>query len=333
MKASYREMFDEVCASPKLREKVRSIVKQERKPRKIFRLPLISAAVVILIGTVAASITGAREALPKEMPVIEETSLRDCLKKAWIEHGGVLDGEQEQAIEGAVQNVRARARCNGIRLSVDEVYASERYLTMLLKIRGTNLAVPDSEWESHQIEVILPSGVHTEACELSMQDLGFQRDGTYVRLMELGISPEDGSLLEGAEVKLRLKDLHVFEDGEWVLSFRLEPTENQEVLTVEEAAGSRGEEAVSWKKPASPFVGIRKLQDSAEGFRFETEAGKPSLAVSLCLSDGTEVETDRWRGSGSGQDGPWEVSGRWPAPAVFSRIEAIRIGDVKIPLR
>lgn len=333
MKTSYRELFDEVCASPKLREKVRSIVKQERKPRRFARLPIISAAVVILIGTVAASVTGTREPLPKEMPVIEEMSLGDCLEKAWAEHGGVLDGKQERAIEGAVQKVRARARCNGIRLSVDEVYASERYLTMLLKIRGTNLALPDSEWEARQAEITLASGVHTEANGFSIQDLGFQSDGTYVRLMELGISPEDGSLLEGAEIELRLRDLHVFEEGEWVLSFRLEPTENQEVLTVKEAAGSRGEEIVSWKKLASPFVGIRKLQVSATGYRFETEAGKPSLAVSLCLSDGTEVETDRWLGSGSGRDGPWEVSGRWPAPAVFSRIEAIRIGEVKIPLR
>ena len=338
MKASYREMYDEIHAPGSLREAVQAVTKLERKPKKRVRW-LLAAAVLAaaLVGAVGADSEGLREPLRKDLPVIAPVTLEEELGRSWMEGGGVLDEEQKEVIAQAVQNVRASDTQDGVTVTVDAVYATEFYLEMLLNIRGESLANA--------------SGRNLITCELSgsvssapdreishrytgSSDLGVTADGTLVRSLCLGISPEEGlSLLDGGELELRLRCLKTYGDGEWVLPISLAPAADREVFSLEEAAamGYPSSDSRNRQEDEAEPITLRDIRVTSTGFQFRTDWGCPETGVCLRLSNGTEIEhgdaSERGRA-----EGPHKVEGRWPAPADFSQIESLRVGNTVIPL-
>lgn len=337
MKTSYRKMFDEVQASEKLRGEVRNMTRRERKPRKHMKWLILAAAlIVVLAGVVAADGNDTREPLRDDLPVIEAITLEEELGRQWEENGGILDEAQKQVIAQAVQAIYVSDTCGGVTVTVDAVYATELYLELLVKIQGKDLS--DLYHGDLGTYALNGSALARPEMEItksycSASDLGTLEDGTLVRHLVLGISQEELSLLDGAELKLRMRNLKTFGDEEWVLPISLAPAVNREVLTVDEAAASgyAPEKSGSQRKSSLETIRLQDIRVTATGFRFRTAWGSPGT-VYLCLSNGTEIKHHEMSDSGN-TDGPHDVEGRWPAPADFSKIEALRVGDTVISLR
>lgn len=338
MKTPYQEMYDEVHAPESLREAVRAVTKLERKPRK--RVLWLLAAVVLvaaLVGAVGADSGGLREPLRGDLPVIDPVTLEERLGCRWEESGGILDEEQREVIAQAVQKVQARDTQDGVTVTVDAVYATEFYLELLLYIQGENLSNSCYLYlESYELSGSVSSAPDREISHnyTGSSDLGVLADGTVVRGLSLGISPKEGlSLLDGAELELRLGRLKTSGDGEWVLPISLAPAADRGVLTLEEAAAMGCPAADSEGREAGTEpITLRDIRVTSTGFQFRTDQGSPEGEVYLCLSNGTEIKHGNASESGK-RGGSYEVEGCWPAPAEFSQIEALRVGDTVIPLR
>lgn len=338
MKTPYQEMYDEVHAPESLREAVRAVTKLERKPRKRV-LWLLAAAVLVaaLVGAVGADSEGLREPLREDLPVIDPVTLEERLGRQWEESGGILDEEQREVIAQAVQEVQARDTQDGVTVTVDAVYATEFYLELLLYIQGENLSNSCYLYlESYELSGSVSSAPDREISHIytGSADLGVLEDGTVVRGLTLGISPKKGlSLLDGAELKLRLGRLKTSGDGEWVLPISLAPAADRGALTLEEAAAMGCPAADSEGREAgTETITLRDIRVTSTGFQFRTDQGSPEGEVYLCLSNGTEIKHGSASESGK-RGGSYEVEGCWPAPAEFSQIEALRVGDTVIPLR
>lgn len=336
MKASYQEMFDEVRAPESLREAVLAATKLERRPRKR-ALWLLAAAVLAaaLVGAAGADSEGLREPLRGDLPVIPPVTLEEKLGRQWEESGGILDEEQRKVIAQAVQKVQTEDTQDGVTVTVDTVYASEFYLELLLYIRGENLS--NSSYlnlESYELSGSVSSAPDREISHIytGSADLGVLEDGTVVRTLCLGISSKEGlSLLDGAELELGLGRLKTSGDGEWVLPISLAPAADRGALTLEETAAMGCPSADGGGREAGAIT-LRDVRVTSTGFQFRSDQGCPGTEVYLCLSNGTKIKHGSTSESGK-SGGSCEVEGRWPAPAEFSQIEVLRVGDTVIPLR
>lgn len=339
MRTPYQEMYDDVHASGRLREAVRAVTKLERKPRKRVRW-LLAAAVLaaVLMGVAGADSSGLREPLREDLPVIGPVTLEEELGRKWEEGGGVLDEEQKEVIARAVQHVRASDTQDGVTVTVDAVYATEFYLEMLLNIQGEDLANANGRYlEAYELSGSVSSAPDREIHHnyTGAGDLGVTADGTLVRSLCLGISPEEGlSLLDGAELELRLGNLKTYGEGEWVLPISLAPAADREAFRLEEAnaKGYPSADSRSRRENEAEPITLRDIRVTATGFQFRTDWGCPETGVYLCLSNGAEIKHGDASESGKAE-GPHKVEGCWPAPADFSQIEALRVGDTVIPLR
>lgn len=319
MRTPYQEMYDEVHAPGSLREAVRNLTKLEQKSRKRVGWLLAAAALVAVLMSVAgADSDGLREPLREDLPVIGPVTLEEELGRKWVESGGVLDEEQKAVIAQAVQDVHVSDTQDGVTVTIDSVYATEFYLELLLNIQGEDLAGSNlSAYELYGSVLSAPDREITHNY-IGASYLGVMEDGTVVESLELGISQKEGlSLLDGAELELRLGNLKTYGEEKWVLPISLAPAVDREALTLEEAV--------------TETATLREIWVTARSFRFRADA-ESSSEIYLCLSNGREVKHGVMSSSGK-RDGHWEVEGCWPAPADFSQIVALRVGDTVIPLR
>lgn len=335
MSVLYKETFGEIRASERLRDEVGNVTKQNRKPKRQWKQFLIPAAVIMLIlaGVAGANDKDIREPLREDLDVIEEFTLEEELGQFWTENGGILDEAQKHRIAQAVQTVNISDTRDGVRVLVEQIYATEHYLSMLIKIQGEDLAnLHHTDLRTYTLNGTVYGNPETEISDgyFGATDLGTLEDGTLLRSFECAISQKELSLLEGAELELRVKNLKVFGDTEWVLPISIAPAENREILTLEQAkAGGYLNSNHDDRKPEH-MITLQNLEVSSTGFKFRTLSGWPG-EVFICLTDGQEIKSPGAEGGGT-TGSPLNFTGRWPAPVDLSQAIAIKIGEVIIPL-
>ena len=314
MKASYREMFDEVRAPESLREAVLAATKLERRPRKR-ALWLLAAAVLAaaLVGAAGADSEGLREPLRGDLPVIPPVTLEEKLGRQWEESGGILDEEQRKVIAQAVQKVQTEDTQDGVTVTVDTVYASEVSLELLLYIRGENLS--NSSYlnlESYELSGSVSSAPDREISHIytGSADLGVLEDGTVVRTLCLGISSKEGlSLLDGAELELGLGRLKTSGDGEWVLPISLAPAADRGALTLEEAAAMGCPSADGGGREAGAIT-LRDVRVTSTGFQSAAIRDAPGLRFTCAFPTERKSSTAaRPRAERAGAPARWRAAG------------------------
>lgn len=358
MKTRYQDMFDEVHASPRLKEEVMNMTKQERNQvvRRV-SMSFVAAAILaaILVGTALAAVIG----LPE--------TLQDWYDQQWTKAGGgEMPEEQFQVIEGLVQPIGVSAVSDGVTVTLDSVMPGENCLWLLLTAEGDFPSSGDGSDGSYEFVFVELTGPFVEAHQPEAPGVGqaslygfpgdvngVTEDGTLVILLQYSFS-NSVPFQEGGEFVLHLKDL-VYEvtmssitvtanlpGGEWTLPFTLQPTEEQPVLTAAEALVPRDGEG-------DP-VSIRNIRVSSTGLNFEITSGffyregyqiapiviAPIITgdIALQLSGGLEIKAQDMFGSWSGEPekSPWETRYSWELPVDLSKAEAVRFEDVIIPL-
>lgn len=336
MRVLYKETFSEIRASERLREEVQGVTRQSRKPKQQWKLLLIPAAVIMLIlaGVAGASDKDIREPLREDLDVIEERTMEEELGQSWTENGGILDEAQKQRIAQAVQTVNISDTRDGVTVTVEQIYATEHHLSMLMKIQGEDLAnLHHTDLRTYTLSGTVSGHPETAVSYgyLGSTDLGTLEDGTLLRSFECAISQEELSLLDGAELELRMKNLKVFGDTEWILPISIAPAENREILTLEQAraGGYLNWDHDNYRKPED-IITLQNLEVSSTGFQFRTLSGWPG-DVFVCLTDGQEIKSLGAEGGGT-TGSPMEFAGCWPAPVDLNLVMALKIGEILIPL-
>lgn len=337
MKNLYREAFDEVHASDRLRQEVGNMTKQEQRTvkRRVPAAALIAAVLVLALAGTAVAAVGA------------PGSLKGWFAQQWTEISGEeMGGEQTALIDRLTQQVGVSDTCGGVTVTLDSVTGGSSSLWLLLKISGDiRIQERDEAYYFGNMELAFSP-------EPDSQDTpgGYGRDNAFTGVAEDGLltmlvrytvslTGED-SLLNGYDIELRVDDLQysgsTAAEGSWVLPFSLEAVENMELLTLDGAQvparnntpGEGGEKAV---------MEIRDICVSATDIRFIQTPEEQMLypaPIRLVLRDGTEVGTagggSRWTG-GVGT-GAWSSVYYWKLPVDPGQAESLRVGNTVIPL-
>ena len=354
MKASYREMFDEVRASERLNEEVLNMTKQERTQvvKKVSLSFIIAAALAVLLaGTALAAAIG----IPQ--------TLQEWFGQQWTEAGGgeEMPKEQAEVIKSLVQPVGVTAIANGVSVTLDSVTPGEGSVCLMLKVKGERLS---GKWDFMRTKIT--GGPMEKMAEgpigLSSQwkDLGTTEDGTQVFLYWFD-APKGVNFLEGGEMELRLQDIELPDEnpvppgtypegimvsadleGTWILPFTLEPLTDQPSLAAKSARVPCTK--WEWKEGSSEgtssdlTIDIQDIRVTSIGYSYllpEKIAGFDETCdymwelPTLQLAGGMTVS-----GLDSGRDnGDARVRGSWDFPVELSKVESIQFGDVVVPLK
>lgn len=336
MKASYREMFDEVRASGRLNEEVMNMTKQERTQavKKVSVSFVIAAALAVLLaGTALAAAIGVPQ------------TLQEWFNQQWTEAGGPeeMPKEQTAVIESLVQPVGVTCSGYGVTVTLDSVTPGENCLWMFLKVEGEML---EDQWE------FIGKKVTGEGLDHQMGMATYPMSDTVEGKQDLVIqyeAPEGVTFLEGGRMELRLDDILVRgpwpEEGEepvepvivqgtWALPFILEPIEEQEMLTAKSAAVPARD--VGSEQPEGP-VKIQDIRVTTTGVSFMEDKPDPEIDPVFLMTDVTgEIflqmkDGAEFRAIG-GRRGLERTRCSWNFPVDLSKVESIRFGDVVIPL-
>lgn len=354
MKASYREMFDEVHASGRLKEEVMNMTKQERTQvvKKVSVSFIIAAALaVILAGTALAAAIG----IPQ--------TLQEWFSQQWTEAGGTEEMPKEQAavIKSLVQPVGVTAIANGVSVTLDSVTPGEGTICLMLKVKGERLS---GKWDFMRRKITggpmekLAEG--PVAFSYQRKDLGTTEDGTQIFLYWFD-APMGVNFLEGGEMELQFQDIELRDEnpvppgtypegimvsadleGKWILPFTLEPLTDQPFLTAKSArvpcAKYEWGENFSNETTTKMTMDIRDIRVTSIGYSYllpEELVGfhgncdyDRELPV-LHLAGGMTIE-----GLDSGRDtSDPQIKGSWDLPVDLSKVESIQFGDVVVPLK
>lgn len=333
MRNLYRETFDHVHASEALRQEVWSMTRRERNEEKRRRIPaaaLIAAILVLaLTGTTLAAV-----GVPG--------TIKGWFVREWAElSGGEMSDEQLSLIDELTQQVGVSDTSNGVTVTLDSLTCGDSTLWLLLKVDQEtdrqeeylyNFRDVELEFTPDPDQVDTPGGYGWD-----FPYVGVAEDGKLTLLMRYTIDLiGEASLLDGCQADLHLEDLlwgdSVVQEGEWDLSFTLEPTE-QTILTLEEIEVP----AYDDEAKGHTTVELRDIRISATGIRYnqaaEDQMRRPMLE-GLVLKDGTEVSYSggaaRW--TDETEKGRWASDFYWKLPVDLSQVEGVRFGDTVIPL-
>ena len=333
MRNLYRETFDHVHASQALRQEVWSMTRRERNEEKRRRIPaaaLIAAILVLaLTGTTLAAV-----GVPG--------TIKGWFVREWAElSGGEMSDEQLSLIDELTQQVGVSDTSGGVTVTLDSVTSGDSALWLLLKVDlGVdrqedylyNFNGVDLEFTPDPDQVDTPGGYGWD-----FPYVGVAEDGKLTLLMRYTIDLiGEASLLDGCQADLHLGDLlwgdSVVQEGEWDLSFTLEPTV-QTILTLEEIEVP----AYDDEAKGNTTVELRDVRISATGIRYtqaaEDQMSRPMLE-GLVLKVGTEVSYSggaaRW--TDETEKGRWASDFYWKLPVDLSQGEGVRFGDTVIPL-
>ena len=354
MKASYREMFDEVRASERLNEEVMNMTKQERTQavKKVSVSFLIAAALAVLLaGTALAAAIG----IPQ--------TLQEWFGQQWTEAGGgeEMPKEQAEVIKSLVQPVGVTSIANGVSVTLDSVTPGEGSVCLMLKVKGERLS---GKWDFMRTK--MTGGPMEKAAEgpivLSSQwkDLGTTEDGTQIFLYWFD-APKGVNFLEGGEMELRLQDIELRDEnpvppgtypegimvsadleGTWILPFTLEPLTDQPALTAKSACVpcTKWEwgENFSNETITEITIDIRDIRVTSIGYSYLL----PDELVEFCENCDYDRELPvlhlaggmTLNGLDSGHDfSDPQIKGSWDFPVDLSKVESIQFGDVVVPLK
>jgi len=184
LKTRYQELFDEVHASPELKEEVLNMTKQERTQavRKISVSFIIAAALAALLaGTALAAAVGVSE------------TLREWFGRQWTEFGGgEMPEAQSEVIDSLVQPVDVTVINKGVTVTLGSVTPGEGGMWMLLKISGPDQM--EDRWDfmkfdisggpmERQRQIEIDDSVVVTAGGYGVRNIGVTEDGVQVQLI------------------------------------------------------------------------------------------------------------------------------------------------------
>lgn len=316
------------------------MTKQEQKTpkrRRILSAALVAAALVLVL-------TGTTLAASGFVP----GSMKDWFIQRWAETSGGegISAEQVALFDQLTQQVGVSDTCNGITVTLDSITCGDSAIWLLVKVSGDLDPVQGEDGITYYFkkpDVLFSEDPDSEhdtpggyGIEYSFS--GTAEDGVLTMLMHYTINlTGTDSLLDGYEAELHLGDLmyrdSVAWEGEWVLPFTLEPSE-QAVLTLESAVVPAHDHENGYEAGVTE---LRNIRVSGTGIRYTRAAEQqmmyPDLA-GVVLEDGTEVPGDgggeRW--TGEVYTGEWASNTYWKLPVDLSRVVGVRFGDTVIPL-
>lgn len=348
MKTKYREMFDRVRASERLRKEVMEMTKREEPApkRRVPRAALIAAALALaLAGTAIAAVN---------------PSLQNWFSRRWSEMtGGEISEGQAIVIDSLTQEVGESVTDGNITVTVDSLTAGGSQIWALVDVTGWEFE-PKTRYSFDRIGLEVtpdPSEGEGGSAGYSLESIGVTGDGTCRMLLQYSSVISTGSQISGGgyTLELRLHDLircrtrHNGEDtvlvpGEWSFSIPLTSESQPAVILLGDArvtafgtdwkAGDPVSEELEERHPVPlDLTGIRL---SATGVSFYSEEPLDGVTlyadVTAILADGTEVPSDGVGGSRL-EDGTWYSNFDWPVPVDLDQAAALRIGDTEIPLK
>lgn len=341
MKEEYRQVFDQVHASERLREEVVQMTKLERRnPKKRFpKGVLIAAAILAVLAGSAIATAG--------MP----GTLQGWFARQWTEQNDTeMSAEQLAFIDHLTEKVGVQNTQNGVTVTLDSVTAGDSGVWLLLKVSSSYEEDEDHRYDFGRVELTLdpdPEKIHDTPGGSGIQTLysGTASDGEFTVLLQYTIDLAGKSTLldEPRVATLVLEDLNRKEiggdweeattaEGTWTLNFSLSPDEEWQVRTIPELEVP----AQNQNTREAGRTTIREVRISATEIQYvqsaEEQEWEPERAV-LILGDGSVVE--RGGGSSRFQDAEytrWSSTYYWRVPVGLSQVTALRIGNETFPL-
>ena len=341
MERQYREMFDEVRSSSRLREEVTRMTKMEQRParRRLPKKTLLAAAVlVVLAGTAVAAVSA-------------PGTLKGWFAQEWQETtGAAMDTEQLALIDELTRPVGVSDTQNETTVTVDSVTVGNSTVWMLLKVSGEYAEDSALRYHFDRMDMTLdpdPDQVETPGgYGLDFPYTGVAEDGTLTMLIRYTIDlAGQGSLLdEPRQATLVLEDVMcndmtesgdedvTLAEGSWTLTFPLEPGEIGTVLTLEELR------VPAWNRDTQETkeITLQEVSLTATDLSFcqpvEDQGWEPEKCA-LVLEDGSTVNwssgSSRFRDE---EETQWSSVWYWRMPVDLKNVTALRFGDVEIPL-
>lgn len=353
MHEQYRETFDEIHASGRLREEVLNMTKQERNPAHGRRIPkgLLIAAVLIL------ALTGT--ALAAASP-----TLRGWFHERWAEEtGGELTESQSLVIDSLTQEVGESVTCGDVTVTVDSIAVGGSQIWALLDVGGWDFdRNARYSFDRMRVEIVPdPSEGEYGGAGYSLGGIGLTEDGRCRMLLEFSATISTGNLLNSGNyvLEIDLNDLirchsggaedEVLYEGDWSFSIPLTAERLSPAITIDSAQVAV--DILDWEddppaqadsQDGGPLEGtevearpaavtLKNVQITATGVSFYADSPVSMVTVTAILADGAEVR-DNGGGGSARDDGTWYASFDWPVPLDVADIAAIRIGETEIPL-
>lgn len=341
MKEEYRQIFDQVHASERLREEVAQMTKLERRnPKKHFpKGILIAAAILAVLAGSAIATVG--------MP----GTLQGWFARQWTEQNDTeMSAEQLAFIDHLTEQVGVQDTQNDVTVTLDSVTAGDSSIWLLLKISGSYEEDEEHRYDFGMMDLTLdpdPNLIHDTPGGSGLQTLysGTASDGVFTVLLQYTIDLAGKSTLldEPRSATLVLEDLNRKEiggdwegtpaaEGTWTLAFSLMPGEERQVRTIPELEVP----AQNMDTRQAGRTTIREVRISATEIQYvqaaEEQAWEPERAA-LVLRDGSVVKQSG--GNCRFQDAAytrWSSTYYWRVPVDLSQVEALRIGDETFPL-
>lgn len=341
MKEEYRQVFDQVHASERLREEVAQMTKLERRnPKKRFpKGILIAAAILAVLAGSAIATVG--------MP----GTLQGWFAQRWTERNGAEMSEEQLAfIDHLTEQVEAQDTRNGVTVTLDSITAGDSSIWLLVKVSGSYEEDADHRYDFGRMELMLdpdPDLIRDTPGGSGFQTLysGTAADGVFTVMLQYTIDLAGKSTLldEPRTAVLVLEDLNRKEiggdweetpaaEGTWTLNFSLVLDEERQVRIIPEL------EVPAWNRDTSQAerTTISQVRISATEIQYvqaaEEQEWEPERAA-LILKDGSVVEQSG--GSSRFQDAEytcWSSTYYWSVPVDVSQVTALRIGDETFPL-
>ena len=332
MEEKYRAMFDEVRASDQLRQEVLQMSRRKQAPRRLLpkRLLIAAALLAVLAGTAVAAVGG-------------PATIRGWFSREWEETTGApMEKDQIALIDRLTRPVGVSDTQNGVTVTVDSVTVGNSTVWMLLKVSGAYTQEKDYYYHFERMDLTLapdPDEVNTPGgSSLDYPYCGVSEDGMLTMLARFTIDlAGQTSLLDGSrQATLVVNDLmysdNILMEGEWKLTFPLEPGEAGTMLTLDEIQVP----ARNLETQETTVITLRDVRISATDITYvrsvENQELEPEECV-LVLEDGREVGwssgSSRFRDEAQTE---WSSVYFWKFPVDLSQMTGVRFGQTEISL-